>query len=186
MCPSTHPSQAFVWHFVELCRGSARVLPARWCQTPLCPGGSSAALEKKKAIDCNRARMPCIQSRARQAIFLLQPFLQTAVSYRRSLSELQAGSFICSLIATWHFKWGILFPPFPVCPAAAFQRGKEESISLCRLQSSGAIYCRALVALGKEEGNGPSKNLKIIRALGLLLGYSRDLSHQSADGGLDI
>lgn len=148
--------------------------------------GKLCCTGKKKAIDCNRARMPCIQSRARQAIFLLQPFLQTAVSYRRSLSELQAGSFICGLIATWHFKWGILFPPFPVCPAAAFQRGKEESISLCRLQSSGAIYCRALVALGKEEGNGPSKNLKIIRALGLLLGYSRDLSHQSADGGLDI
>lgn len=148
--------------------------------------GKLCCTGKKKAIDCNQARMPCMQSRARQAIFLLQPFLQTAVSYRRSLSELQVGSFICGLIATWHFKWGILFPPFLVCPAAAFQRGKEESIFLCRLQSSVAIYCRALVALGKEEGNRPSKNLKIIRALGLLLGYSQDLSHQSADEGLDI
>lgn len=116
-------------------------------------------------------------------IFCCRNSLQTAVSYCRSLKRLQASSFACSL------DCHLTFPATGFISCLAGTPDHRTSTPHRGKPFPHPGFMAALlfiVDLGNRERNRSSWNLKIIWALGLLLGYIQDLSHPAADWGLDI
>lgn len=103
-CPTIHCNQGSLQHFPDPFLGLST-------HSLLCEARHPQFTEKTTAIASKRARIPRVHSGAKYADFLLAGFfLQTAVSYCRSLNRLQAGSFLCSLDCHLTFQDWFIFP----------------------------------------------------------------------------